>query len=205
MKKPLDPNTNNPLHRYDNLFYGVLGCSHAWHRKVFDVFGGMLDDTIIEDKVIPFRSSLLGEICYLPECLVFYRIHSGALSQIHRSRSRLLHSDLNPPNERANFRVQEIRRLNMLKNYLKDIRIESDEIVLHTEEKCKLEKSIQKEISWHEIEIAYTEGSLKNRLLLIVKGFFNGLTIGRIAELVLHPSLFLFLYRLRTGDWTETE
>jgi len=54
----------------------VHGCSHAWHRKVFDVFGPLSSDVGAEDLVIPFRSALLGGICYLDAPLVLYRQHT---------------------------------------------------------------------------------------------------------------------------------
>lgn len=56
---------------------GVLGCSHAWDRRTFDVFGPMDETVIREDVVIPYRSALLGEIKFCDEPLVLYRSHSN--------------------------------------------------------------------------------------------------------------------------------
>jgi len=56
---------------------GVLGCSHAWDRRVFDLFGPIDEDVIREDVVIPFRSALVGEIRFCNEPLVLYRHHSN--------------------------------------------------------------------------------------------------------------------------------
>ncbi|HEX6508474.1 MAG TPA: glycosyltransferase [Chloroflexota bacterium] len=55
---------------------GVLGCTQAWHRSVFDMFGPMDPQVTREDVVIPFRAGLLGEIAYVDEDLVLYRRHA---------------------------------------------------------------------------------------------------------------------------------
>ncbi len=59
---------------------GVSGCSHAFSRKTFDLFGPMDDRVVAEDMVIPFRSLLLGDIRFLSDPLVQYRVHSGNIS-----------------------------------------------------------------------------------------------------------------------------
>lgn len=54
---------------------GVLGCTQAWTKEVFDIFGP-LDPTVQrEDAVIPFRAALLGHVAYLDLPLVKYRRH----------------------------------------------------------------------------------------------------------------------------------
>lgn len=87
---------------------GVYGCTHAWDREVFDFFGPLMEGTVHEDLAIPFRSSLLGGVSYLNECLVKYRRHEAnawvdtetvsrmslpqfAARQIERSRNDRLH------------------------------------------------------------------------------------------------------------------
>jgi glycosyltransferase involved in cell wall biosynthesis len=57
--------------------FWLWGCSHAYHRKVFEVFGPVDEGVIQEDDVIPFRSILLGKIGYIPEPLVYYRRHDN--------------------------------------------------------------------------------------------------------------------------------
>lgn len=56
---------------------GLLGCAHAWDRRVFDLFGPIHTEVINEDMVIPFRSALIGEIRFIDEPLVLYRRHGG--------------------------------------------------------------------------------------------------------------------------------
>jgi glycosyltransferase involved in cell wall biosynthesis len=74
---------------------GIAGCTHAWDRRIFDIFGPIPNDIYAEDMVLPFRSSLLGEIRYIDEPLVLYRENSD------RVRSRL---DLNLYKERMRYK-----------------------------------------------------------------------------------------------------
>jgi len=54
------------------------GATHAWHKSLFEIFGPLREDVVSEDKVIGFRSLLLGQkIGYIEKILVKYRSHVG--------------------------------------------------------------------------------------------------------------------------------
>jgi glycosyltransferase involved in cell wall biosynthesis len=55
----------------------LSGCSHAWSREVFEVFGPVITPLTCEDMVIPIRSALLGKIKYIDEPLVMHRRHGN--------------------------------------------------------------------------------------------------------------------------------
>lgn len=56
----------------------LIGATHAWTREVFDRFGPITQTQAYEDLLIAFRSALLGEIAYIDEPLVQYRVgHAG--------------------------------------------------------------------------------------------------------------------------------
>jgi glycosyltransferase involved in cell wall biosynthesis len=58
----------------------VWGGSHAWDRRLFEVFGPISEERpAYEDVAISFRSALIGKIRYLPEPFVYYRQHDGNL------------------------------------------------------------------------------------------------------------------------------
>ena len=69
-------------HEHQLLFFSktissrVCGSTHAWHRRVFDVFGPLPNITL-EDHAIPPRSMLLGNVAYIDKPLVKYRTHSN--------------------------------------------------------------------------------------------------------------------------------
>jgi glycosyltransferase involved in cell wall biosynthesis len=52
----------------------VSGASMAWDRKVFDAFGPLGDTPIFEDYPICLRAAVLGEVVYLDEPLLLYRL-----------------------------------------------------------------------------------------------------------------------------------
>jgi hypothetical protein len=68
---------NNYVSRMEPGF--INGSTHAWRRTTFDLFGSLAEDVGAEDTVIPFRSVLLGQICYIHEPLVLYRRDANRL------------------------------------------------------------------------------------------------------------------------------
>jgi glycosyltransferase involved in cell wall biosynthesis len=70
------PKEQQLIHFSITLVNYVHGCTHAWHRKTFDVFGPLPDITC-EDVAIPPRSMLLGSVVCINKHLVKYRTHSN--------------------------------------------------------------------------------------------------------------------------------
>jgi hypothetical protein len=70
------PQEQQLLHFSKTLINYVQGCTHAWHRKVFDAFGPFPNITG-EDVLIPSRSMLLGKIVSIDKELVKYRTHKN--------------------------------------------------------------------------------------------------------------------------------
>ena len=73
-----------PLTILRNNLY-VLGAASAWTRDLFDRFGPIDPAAIVEDTVIPFRAAVLGEVGYVDEPLVRYRV--GGISGLVQGRS----------------------------------------------------------------------------------------------------------------------
>jgi len=67
--------------------HSVFGCTHAWSKNLFDVFGPMDEAVIHEDVVIPFRATLIGTVKYINEPLVLYRRHG---ENIWKSRKEII-------------------------------------------------------------------------------------------------------------------
>lgn len=102
----------DPAGSIRTYMHGVQGCSHAWARRVFEVFGPFLPDTVCEDRVIPLRSELLGGVHYCPEVLVKYRQHDGGVSQ---------HGGIRPEDIMARTCTIHRRNLNIADNYVRDL------------------------------------------------------------------------------------
>lgn len=58
----------------------VLGCSHAFTRRSYDFFGEIGADVMYEDRVIAFRSLVLGGLLPIDEPMVMYRLHCQSMS-----------------------------------------------------------------------------------------------------------------------------
>ena len=74
------------LAAYENW---VLGATHAFSRASFDIFGPLGEALVVEDRAIPFRSLLLGEVRFVDEDLVLYRRHRGNFWPDNPSREQL--------------------------------------------------------------------------------------------------------------------
>jgi len=76
----------------EDVSVGALGCTHAWTKDVFEVFGQIDPRVVHEDVTIPLRSLLIGNIVFIPDELVLYRLTPGSLSRLdfrgHRERMR---------------------------------------------------------------------------------------------------------------------
>lgn len=76
---------------------GVLGCTQVWSPATFTFFGPLSPDIYQEDLIIPFRASLLGEVLYIDEALVQYRVHETNMhfrSADDKQNRSLLHAAL---------------------------------------------------------------------------------------------------------------
>lgn len=66
-----------PMRYVQTLEPLIYGCAHGFSRKLFDVFGNLPDEVIHEDNAIGFRSVLAGQLLFINEPLVKYRIHGN--------------------------------------------------------------------------------------------------------------------------------
>lgn len=66
----------------------VMGCSHAWHRDVFRIFGPLHQSVIFEDNAISFRSFIAGDIAYIDKTLVYYRQHTTNITNYSKNLNK---------------------------------------------------------------------------------------------------------------------
>jgi hypothetical protein len=141
-------------------FSGLQGATHAWARRIFDVFGDLLPDTVCEDRVIPLRSFFLGGTSYVEECLVKYRVHGENISHHYK-----VHED------DLIARTVEIhkRNLNIFENYLKDLSVAKDHGLLSGEEYRRIDSQIRSSKLIITNKIAFLSGSFVQKVGLIVE------------------------------------
>ncbi len=143
----------------------LYGCTHAWHRLVFDKFGPLPLEVRREDEVIPFRSLLLGTISYIREPLVRYRSHAGNISKANRR----LASNKRDLQDHIAYRYYE--RLVNLKCYLSDLETAGDNIDSERWETIK--KRLVKEIRECELEMSIRKGRTKEKLFALSREITN--------------------------------
>jgi glycosyltransferase involved in cell wall biosynthesis len=120
---PSDPPQELSLLRFSKTLTNLVsGFSHAWHRKVFDVFGPLPDITS-EDIAIPPRSVLLGGVFHIAKPLVKYRMHGA---NVHGgTKPRTEKEDIDRMvyyfNDRMKICPDVIRCINQYKSTIQDL------------------------------------------------------------------------------------
>lgn len=76
-REPLD-RQHRPLRLLQLPAPDIYGASMGWAREIFDIFGPLGPKPLLEDFPICLRATTLGEVAYLPEPLLHYRV--GGLS-----------------------------------------------------------------------------------------------------------------------------
>ena len=168
---------------------GLLGCSHAWDRKVFDLFGPIHTEVINEDMIIPFRAAMIGEIRFIDEPLVLYRRHGGNM-QFRGSR------DIQGPRAlRSDFLRTADSNIAIYKNRLEDLETMCTLFPEKREsltEYTKVTRRVLREMM-DEKALALEPGVLK-RASIIRRAIQNGTPLRRAARWVLtffFPRLYL--------------
>lgn len=138
-------------HIVTNCQTKVWGCAHAWHRKVFETFGNLLNEVKLEDEVIPFRSLLIGEIVYIKKPLVLYRIHGNNISANRAMIGKPVERFSSAAEFYNNRTSKKQQILAVYKQYAIDI--DNNLVRIGNKEKKRLQTFIRKQISTLEIEL----------------------------------------------------
>jgi glycosyltransferase involved in cell wall biosynthesis len=98
-----------PMQYVQTLEPLIFGCAHAFSRKLYNVFGNLPDEVIHEDNALGFRSVLAGQLLFINEPLVKYRIHGNNV-YIRDQKARTDLKSLERQEERARraYRYREI-------------------------------------------------------------------------------------------------
>jgi glycosyltransferase involved in cell wall biosynthesis len=139
----------------------LTGSSHAWSREVFDVFGPLLPPVVCEDIVIPFRSSLLGEIVFVDEPLVKHRRHPGNIWNYYRGS--------NVDRDIAHGRFWTYEKVNIFKNWIADINRMKVVQPSNMKDWEYLESVAVKRLDLAEMETTLYSGTLIDRIVTIVR------------------------------------
>jgi glycosyltransferase involved in cell wall biosynthesis len=167
------PQEQQLLHFSKTLINFAHGCSHAWHRKVFDIFGP-LPNISIEDVIIPSRSMLLGKVVRIDKVLVKYRSHRNNLCASPEKHTT---------KERADVMVYLLNDR---------IRICADVVRCITEHKSTLKDSSHV----FELDKYISNIYVSRRKFIIALKILTGHRVIRLYSLL----KYMCLYRLQRGD-----
>jgi glycosyltransferase involved in cell wall biosynthesis len=184
----------NENHAPNGMVLWVYGCSAAYMREVFDIFGPMLTPLIYEDGVISFRSSLLGDIAYIDEPLVAYRRHSNNahvqfedtsnINNLLSARKRLLRDFICVRQNRF-ADLDKICRLYPSKRY----------------DLFNMKELITRELESAQEELILYDASYYQRMLIITKALFKTDTslkrVFRYCGMFLLPALYIKYLQLK--------
>lgn len=112
--QPPPPNWRN-LEKITARHVWISGCSHAWQKRVFEVFGPLNSNVMAEDACIGFRACALGGVQFIDEPLVKYRSHGG-------STSRYLDDVFDPDKMKARYARHWMMTASIFEQYLTDLR-----------------------------------------------------------------------------------
>jgi len=141
------------------LIYGTAyGASHAWNRRVFDVFGNLMP-IVAEDFIISLRSAYLGGVRYIPKPLILYRISSTSICQ----------SRFKDPRKSTNDRVD------VFINFLADLET-IDKKAMAAPHHEHWHRYAVRRLTYFSNLLSYYEGTLRwyNALLLPIQAYWAG-------------------------------
>jgi glycosyltransferase involved in cell wall biosynthesis len=98
-----------PMQYVQTLEPLIFGCAHAFSRKLYNVFGNLPDEVIHEDNALGFRSVLAGQLLFINEPLVKYRIHgNNVFIRTQKRRADLKSLERQEDRVRRAYRYREI-------------------------------------------------------------------------------------------------
>jgi hypothetical protein len=178
----------------------LTGCSHAWSRDVFDVFGPLLIPLNCEDMVIPFRSALLGDIIYIDDILIKYRRHEENTFQM--GSHNLL--------RRARFSAGE--DVAIFRNWLKDLNRFVDVRPSEANRIAFFRKRISERLKLANQDILLFNSSWLKRAIVLITNLFNGMPLRTVKHRIgifLIPQLYQKYLQLKQRqvffkDWKKS-
>jgi len=208
----IDENSKETIFKYDrkidgdcfyahNIVYNdlaVTGCTHSWHKDVFKIFGDIITPLTCEDRVIAFRSGLVGQIKYIQDALVKVRRHDSNIwlyDQDTNKRERV-EDIIKKQVEFRNFWTLELKGI--YNNWLKDLEVSKKLFVDRKKEMEELEIFIKKELAMVHVDVDLYNSKYLERIKIILKTITQGVEIRKTRHRI---GIFLFpwLYKKYMG------
>jgi glycosyltransferase involved in cell wall biosynthesis len=150
----------------------IHGATHAWSNQLFKNMPALNSNVFFEDRVIGFRSLVIGSFAYVPQKLIYYRMHSNNLTgRFYDDNSQIMRFKKGLLLESANC----FRFIAVLENFRNDVSIYVNQGVLSQDEGIKL---------LHEIDLLQ---KLKRRETKVFSGSPLIILAWFLRRLIFHP------------------
>lgn len=177
----------------------LIGCSEAWSKDLVTHFPKLNTNLAYEDKAYSFRAWMLGDIVYLPQKLVQYRLHDKNVSLRKTSITQGLERFLEVESV-ANVEIEKM--ISLLENHINDLNYLQQTGSINDFKYKKLKKLLMAEVCVYKTKKTWWKKSYINRifsLLLIIrnKPVFQTLVWGvvRLLPYVLYRSFKVFKFK----------
>ncbi len=152
---------------------GITGCTHMFTRKCFDVFGPLEGLNCCKDVAVSFRALFLGEVRYMDEPLVRYRIHGGNVSVEPGGRSTLA------------FRIRMAGyHENAYSSWLHDTRTALAKGLITEERAERIQRSLLLRQYWQNVEKQYCRSKGLQGLWTLLSSACEAANIGPAMKIV---------------------
>jgi glycosyltransferase involved in cell wall biosynthesis len=173
-----------PVESWQEVFqqFTTYGCTEAWDRALFDIFGPLPEeDRVYEDRILPFRSALLGKNAYIDKPLVLYRQHHNNMSRIDAIRVNLKGSDTPLPINVSQFAKHQNTEARIHRTcYEACLRDTHLFLSIHPERRAELlqaKRFLEAQVAFQSFKLSTVESSRTERLRSCLR------TIGKLKEL----------------------
>jgi glycosyltransferase involved in cell wall biosynthesis len=158
------------------LTIGTSGCTQAWSKDMFDIFGPIDPKILHEDITIPLRALMIGSVSYLPDELVVYRVANGTISRPSYANYKERFAKM--------ARYWEGRVANY-KQYENDILIISNYENINKEDLDWLSLIVKKQAAIAYQNYRFFSGGFKEKMRIIADGSVNIGIVRRIKMLAI--------------------
>lgn len=172
----------------DQKNYQVIGCTLAVTKSLIDTFPAPDKKIIAEDRLLYRRADLLNGVLYIPEKLVYYRIHSNSITNKKTKKIKdFIITESKWTNDTLRIHQQLISDAKYLNKDISDIKAAFQKYIDRTERLL-----VVIEGGWKSSLLAfYKQARLEPKKLFTLQKFLKILIYRLLLKLSFHPRMDL--------------
>lgn len=154
-------------------YFILTGCTHAWHKDNIKIFGDIITPLTCEDTVIPFRSSIIGQIKYIPEVLVKARRHDTNIFLHDQERNNIYDIEKEIEKDLKHEKWWAFEKKNICINRIKDVEMAKKLLIKGDEDLENIEKILRNNLIGVEEDILLYNGNYFKRINIMFNNVIN--------------------------------